>query len=83
MAPSCFALQVPGVRGLQARGRHVLLSCSNFAHERSYVMCTYTSLGTKPFEGSGSETIRTHIGYTRSWSRSQAVRFQATHSIAS
>ena len=24
-----------------------------------------------------------HIGYTRSWSRSQAVRFQATHGIAS
>ena len=60
VAPSCFALQVPGVRGLQAQGRHVLLSCSNFTHERSYVMRTYTSLRTKPFEGSGSETIRTY-----------------------
>ena len=46
----------------RSRGRHVLLSCSNFAHERN----TYV-----------------HIGYTRLWSHSQAVRFQATHGIAS
>ena len=35
VAPSCFALQVPDVRGLQVLGlpgRHV---CSNFAHERN------------------------------------------------
>ena len=31
-----------------------------------------------------TNVIRTYMeGYTRSWSRSQAVRFQATHGIAS
>ena len=49
MAPSCFALQVPGVRGLQARGRHVLLSCSNFAHEcNMYIHIGYTRLWSHP-----------------------------------
>ena len=38
VAPSCFALQVPGVRGLQARGHHVhcfFLAQLDFAHERN------------------------------------------------
>ena len=51
VAPSRFALQVPDVRGLQvtyslgtetrSQGRHELLPCSNFAHERN----TYVHAG--------------------------------------
>ena len=56
VAPLCFALQVPDVKGLQAPGPPCAsVSYSNFAHATQYI-------GT--------------CKYTRSWSRSQAVRFQ-------